>query len=145
MKILLTLCAIAALAVGNASASDERVGLFKNVTGAVTVVRSSGDLPATAGMPLHKADKVVTQAGGSGGIVFTDGTTLSVGSATEVDIRDYAFDAKSSRFAFDVYLAKGTAVYSSGKIGKLAPQAVAVSTPKATVGVRGTRFIIQAE
>jgi hypothetical protein len=44
-----------------------------------------------------------------------------------------------------MYLKKGSAVYNSGKIGKLSPESVKLSTPRATVGVRGTRFIIKVE
>ena len=77
--------------------------------------------------------------------MFKDGTLLTVGSATEVQIRDYVFEPKMAKYEFSVYLSKGTAIYSSGKIGKLSPQSVRVDTPTATVGVRGTRFIITAE
>ena len=52
---------------------------------------------------------------------------------------------KNSRYEFSLYMARGTAIYSSGKIGKLSPESVKVNTPTATVGVRGTRFIINAD
>ena len=128
-----------------AAAQEDHVAIFKNVAGGVKVVRSNADLNAAPGMGLFKSDRVVSDAGASAGLVFRDGTTLTVGSSTDVAIRDYAFEPKDSRYAFAVYMAKGTAIYSSGKIGKLAPAAVMVETPKAAVGVRGTRFIIQAE
>ena len=71
MKALLAACVLGTLAAGSAMASDDRVALFKNVSGSITVVRSGGDVAAAAGMPLHRADKVVTQPGASAGIVFT--------------------------------------------------------------------------
>jgi hypothetical protein len=128
-----------------AMAQDLHVAIFKNVSGAVKVVRNDIDLNATAGMALLKSDRVVSDAGASGGIVFKDGTLLTVGASTDVAIRDYVFEPKESKYAFSLYLTKGTAIYSSGKIGKLSPDSVTVNTPRATVGVRGTRFIIEAD
>ena len=125
--------------------ADDHVAIFKNVTGPIKVLRADGPVDATSGSPLFVADKVVSGVGGSAGIVFKDGTLLTVGPASEVHLRDYVFEPKEARFDFSVYLAKGTAIYSSGKIGKLAPEKVKVDTPTATVGVRGTRFIVTAE
>ena len=141
---VLGLWLVCAAAIAGAP-EQERVGLFKNVTGTIRVVRNDGAVKAAPGTELFRSDKVVSEAGASGGIVFIDGTLLTVGPATEMLLRDYAFDAKASRFAFSLYLAKGTAIYSSGKIGKLAPESVSVDTPRATVGVRGTRFMISAD
>ena len=73
------------------------------------------------------------------------GTRLTLGPGSELLVRDYVFEPRQARYAFSVHLAKGQAIYSSGKIGKLAPGSVKVSSPMATVGVRGTTFIIQAE
>ena len=138
---LIATCAVA----GPVPGQDEHVAIFKNLSGTVKVIRNSVVVDATNGMTLSKSDQVVSGAGASGGIVFKDGTLLTVGSSTEVLIRDYVFEPKDSKYAFSVYLAKGTAIYSSGKIGKLAPDTVSVDTPRATVGVRGTRFIVKAE
>ena len=134
------------LAVSSAAgAQGAHVAILKNVSGSVTLVRNGIGLAGANGMHLVETDRVVTGADSAGGIVFRDGTLLTVGPSSEVDIRSYAFEPRDSRYAFSVYLAKGTAIYSSGKIGKLAPEAVSVSTPRATVGVRGTRFIVTAE
>ncbi|MCW5623947.1 MAG: FecR domain-containing protein [Burkholderiales bacterium] len=127
------------------SAAEEHVAIFKNVSGAVNVMRGDTQIKATGGMPLHRSDTVRSAADASGGIAFKDGTLLTLGPSTELSIRDYVFEPKASQYAFSVYLARGSAIYSSGKIGKLAPDAVRVDTPRAAVGVRGTRFIVHAE
>jgi hypothetical protein len=126
-------------------ADDAHVALFKNVTGTMKVVRQDQSLDATPGMTLQTTDKVVSGPNSSAGIVFKDGTLVTVGASSEIEIRDYAFETQKSDYKFAMYLAKGSAVYSSGKIGKLAPEAVKIDTPTTTVGVRGTRFIITAE
>jgi hypothetical protein len=128
-----------------AVAEDAHVALFKTVSGQVRVLRDNASLEAASGMILFVSDHIVSGAGASAGIVFKDGTLLTLGQVTDVKVRDYVFQPKEARYAFSMYLAKGSAIYSSGKIGKLAPESVKVDTPTSTVGVRGTRFIIQAD
>lgn len=128
-----------------ADAQGEHVAHFKSVVGKVSVMRADGPIVAQAGTLLHVADRLISAPGASAGIAFKDGTLLTLGPATELLVRDFVFEPREARYAFSVYLAKGSAIYSSGKIGKLAPESVNVNTPMATVGVRGTSFIIQAE
>ena len=145
-KTLTTLAMLAGLcaAAAPAQAGDEHVALFKNVAGHVRVLRQDGSLDAQPGMQLFIADRLVSDAGASAGIVFRDGTLLTLGAASDVKVRDYVFDPRQAKYAFSVYLAKGSAIYSSGKIGKLSPESVKVDTPTSTVGVRGTRFVVEA-
>lgn len=109
------------------------------------IARNGEMLDAVPGTNLFTSDKVVSGVGGSAVIVFKDGTLLTVDPATQVQIGDDVFEPKIAKYQFSVYLAKGTSIYSSGKIGKLAPESVRVDTPTATVGARGMRFIITAE
>jgi hypothetical protein len=137
--------ALASLAAPVRAADDAHVALFKNVTGTMKIVRADQSLDAAPGMTLFTSDRIVSGPNSTAGIVFKDGTLVTVGSSSELQIRDYAFETKDSKYSFAMYLAKGSAVYSSGKIGKLAPEAVRIDTPTTTVGVRGTRFIVTAD
>ena len=155
MKRFLSLLAMASLAclvmpahaadakVADAHAITEHAALVKSVTGVVKVTRQHDTFDATGGTTLQVSDRIVTAPGGSAAIVFRDGTLLTLGSGADILVRDYVFAPKDNKFAFSLYLAKGSAIYESGKIGKLSPQSVRVETPKATVGVRGTRFLIE--
>ena len=147
MKKTLLACAIAAAsaAAAPAYAVDDHVAMFKNVTGTMRIVRNDTTIDATPGATLLTSDRVVSGVDSSAGIVFKDGTLVTVGPSSEIQIRSYAFEPKDSKFAFGLYLARGQAIYASGKIGKLSPESVKVESPTATVGVRGTRFIIKAE
>jgi hypothetical protein len=42
-------------------------------------------------------------------------------------------------------MVQGTAVYISGIIAKLSPQSVRFETPNATIGIRGTRFLVKVD
>lgn len=143
--ILRTFFLVALFVSGIAGAQDAHVAIFKNISGSLKVIRNDSPIDATVGMPLFKSDRVVSTAGATGGIAFKDGTSITIGPSSEISIRDFAFEPAESKYAFSMYLAKGTAIYSSGKIGKVSPESVHVETPNAVVGVRGTRFIVSAD
>lgn len=128
-----------------AVAGEDHAALVKSVNGVVQVFRQHQTFEAKAGTTLKVSDRIVTAPGASAAIVFRDGTLLTLGSAADILLRDYVFEPRNEKFAFSLYLAKGSAIYESGKIGKLSPQSVRVETPTATVGVRGTRFLIEAK
>lgn len=126
------------------SAAEPHVALVKSVSGGVSIVQGGATRAAAGGSQLHVSDRLITAPGATAAIVFKDGTMLTLGGGADVQLRDYLFAPKAGRYAFSLYLDKGSAIYESGKIGKLAPEVVKVETPKATVGVRGTRFLIEA-
>jgi hypothetical protein len=87
----------------------------------------------------------VAPAGATAGISFRDGTRVAVGPSSELLLRNYVFRPKDAVYAFDLHLAHGSALYSSGTLAKVAPTTVKISTPNAMIGVRGTRFIVEAD
>lgn len=146
MRNMMAVVFIAIFSIANvAMAQDEHVALFKNVSGDVKIIRDNSDLVAVVGTQLMRSDIVVSGPHSSGGIVFKDGTLLTLGSSTEIEISRYMFQPEEAKYDFSLYLKKGTAIYSSGKLGKLSPESVSINTPRATVGVRGTRFIVKAD
>lgn len=145
-KILALLAAVwLACCAWPVAATESHVGLVKGVSGTVSIVQASATRTAEAGTQLQVADRIVTAPGATASIVFRDGTMLTLGGSADVRVRDYVFEPKANRYAFSMYMDKGSAIYESGKIGRLAPESVKVETPQATVGVRGTRFLIEAD
>lgn len=126
-------------------ADDGHIAVIRQISGHVTVVRDAMEIPAALGMNLMRSDKLVSAADGSAGMIFEDGTLLTLGKSSEVNLTRYSFSPADSNYAFSAYLKRGTAIYSSGKIGKIAPQSVSVETPKAVIGVRGTRFLVSVD
>jgi hypothetical protein len=126
-------------------ADEDHAALIKSVHGDVKITRAHENIEAASGATLLVSDHVTTANGASAAIVFRDGTLLTLGSGADILVRDYVFEPRNGKFSFDLFLAKGSAIYESGKIGKLSPQSVKVETPKATVAVRGTRFLIEAD
>ena len=129
---------------GRAMAAENYVALVRSVSGTVKVAREGATLDVVSNTKLQIADHVIAAPRATAAIVFKDGTLLTLGGGADILVRDYVFEPKADNYAFSVYMAKGSAIYESGRIGKLAPQSVKIETPTATVGVRGTRFLIEA-
>jgi hypothetical protein len=127
---------------GYSVAQDEHAGVIKTMFGEVDIRRGQMLVTARPGIPVIDKDVVVTSYNAFAGIMFTDGTVITIGPGTEFRIDTYIFEPQDDAYYFSFYLEKGSAIYNSGKIGKLSPQSVKLATPKATVGIRGTRFII---
>lgn len=144
-SVSIGLAALLAGATLPALAADSHVALVKSVSGQVTISGGHATRPATGGAQLDIADRIVAAPGATAALVFRDGTLLTLGGGADIQVRDYVFEPKVGRYAFSLYLQKGAAIYESGRIGKLAPESVKVDTPRATVGVRGTRFLVQAD
>lgn len=85
-------------------------------------------------------DTVRTQQG-KVGLTFADNTRVQVTENSKLVIDDFVYDPNSKKGGkLAVNIALGTVRYASGQIAKNNPQAVAVNTPSATIGVRGTDF-----
>lgn len=145
MRIVQTALVVWLSLASLAYAQTDHVAVFKNVAGQVVVVRGDSELVPGIGSNVVRTDVIRTGPNSSAGIVFMDGTRLTVGASTELQVRQYVFEPADGKYDFNAFLKKGSVVYSSGKLGKLAPEAVSLNTPRATTGVRGTRFILKEE
>jgi hypothetical protein len=86
------------------------------------------------------ADEVRTTRG-KVGITFQDNTQVQVNENSKLVIDDFVYDPKTTKGGkLAINVASGTVRYASGQIAKNSPQSVAVNTPTATIGVRGTDF-----
>ena len=140
--ILYTLAFLFSSLVIPGLAGAEDVGFVKTMEGELYVMRDARKEVVNPGMQLWAGDKVYTGADGKAGIVFRDGTVVTLGNNSVFDIRGYTFLPSENEYDFSMYMEKGEMLYTSGKLGKLAPEKVKLATPRATVGVRGTRFLV---
>ena len=124
-----------------AEAGDE-VGTVRTLKGDAHVVRDGRNITADKGFRLMQDDTVVTGEESSLGLVLKDSTRISIGPSTVIRISEFAFSPSEKKFSLVTRMFKGTAAYVSGIIGNLAPAAVRFDTPKASLGIRGTRFLV---
>lgn len=123
----------------------EAIGAIKKLNGAATLVREKTEHKVNLGAPIFMKDVVKTDKTGSLGITFKDNTMISIGPNTVYTIDEYVYEPQEQKLAFVSKVSKGTLHFISGNITKLAPDAVKVRTPEATIGCRGTRFLIKVE
>lgn len=119
------------------------VGQVKTLVSGASVARGGKQQSAELGAPVFEGDVVSTDGSGSVGITFLDGTVLSLGADSELTIDAFVFDPQDRQLSFAAKFLKGTATYLSGRIAKLAPEKVSLSTPFTTIGIRGTRVLIK--
>ena len=122
----------------------ESAGLVKTVQGSVRILRNGELLAAAPGSAIMSADRIQVAEKSSISITLRDGTMLTLGPRADLLLRHYQFAPQTGSYGFNAYLIKGSAIYTSGKIGKVSPESVRIDTPTGTVGVRGTRFVIEA-
>ena len=119
-------------------------GRIKTVTGTAFVVRESVTLVARPGDAIFATDTLRT-ADGSLGVTLQDDTRLSLGANSEVKLDRYVFAPAEGGLGMVLKFVRGVSVYVSGRIAKLAPDAVRLEAPSAIVGVRGTTVAIRIE
>ncbi len=121
----------------------DSIGHVQTLKGSALIVRGNTIKSVKIGEILYQNDLIRTSKDGSAGIVLTDDTTLSLGPGSEFIIKNYTFDPKKGKFALLTRMVKGTFVYLSGLIGKLAPGSIRLELPDATIAVRGTKLLIE--
>ena len=136
-----------------------QAGIVKVVRGEVQVQRQGAGAPAAVqqtaspqaasspvflhvGDRLFSGDRVVTADGAAVGITLRDDTLVSLGPKSSFVLEQYNFNESSGEGNVAVRVVKGTLRYVTGLIGKHAPERQQVMTPTATIGIRGTDFIV---
>jgi hypothetical protein len=128
-----------------ASAGQLAAGRVKTVTGEAFVVRGDKTVPVQVGHEVFESDRVRTGTDGRVGLMLKDDTRVSIGPQSEVRVETFRYAPAEGHLALALRFVQGVAVYVSGKIAKLAPDAVRLETPAAIVGVRGTTVAVNVE
>ena len=121
----------------------EIAGVVKTLQGEARIDRSGMSLEAQVGIPVHAGDRIRVGKTGSIGISMRDETLISLGPNSDLVIDGYAYNPTTREGKVETSILKGTLRYVTGLIAKLNPGAVKVTTPTATVGIRGTDFIVE--
>jgi hypothetical protein len=132
---------------GGASAADGSsvVGTIQKASGMATIVREGRSLVALTGLEILEGDTLRTGPDGSVGVIFRDDTVLSLGPESVLVVDEYVFAPRQGKFSIVLRMLKGTAGYLSGLISKLAPESARFDTPTASIGIRGTHFVVRVD
>ena len=116
--------------VGSVSNSKGRSLISRANVGGITVQNDLG----------VKMEDLIETGKGSLSILFRDETTVDVSEHSMLLIDDFVYDPATSTGALAIKATFGTLRYVSGEIAKNAAENVNISTPTASVAVRGTEF-----
>ncbi|MEW6720752.1 MAG: FecR domain-containing protein [Thermodesulfobacteriota bacterium] len=146
-RFLLATVLLAALPIVSWGASPPRedtIGIVRVSKGEASIIRGEKSFPAAVGSRIEMGDILRTGADGSVGVILRDNSSLSLGPRSDMVIGKFLFSPADGRMALFARLARGTMAYMSGLIGKLSPESVRFETPTATIGIRGTCFVVKA-
>lgn len=122
----------------------EVVGAVERLKGPASRTGSSGEVVLTAGGQILDGDVLKTGNGSRMIVRFQDESTLTLGENAEVLVDDLIYvpaGREPESGSQSLKFVQGVFRYVSGKVGKAIPQNVALNTPVATIGIRGTEVI----
>jgi len=114
-------------------------GQVTEITGPTQITRGSDKIIAALKTGIESNDKVET-LNSKTGITFADETHVTISEHSKLLVDDFVYDPKSSSGKIGLKAPLGTVRYFSGKIAHNNRNNVKVSTPTASIAVRGTDF-----
>ena len=126
-------------------AQPSAAGRIDRLAGTAVVLRAGAQVPLKAGDTVLETDVLRTGPDGRIGVTLKDDTRLSLGPSSEVRLEKFLYAPSEGKIGLALRVVRGLMAYVSGRIAKIAPDAVRLETPAAIVGVRGTTLVIQAE
>lgn len=139
-KSALMLALVSAAFAGNAGASAGRIDFS---IGGVVATRPNGqERPLAKGSELESGDTIRTNDGRAQ-IRFPDGAYVSLQPNTIFGVREYNYEGKTDGKERGFFsLLKGAMRAVTGLIGRVNRSTFQITTPTATVGIRGTGGLI---
>ena len=119
---------------------SDPIGVITLVQGVVRVKRTDGtEDTVEAGAEIFEGDVVETKEGAAVGIEFEDKTTLSLGADARMVLDEFVYNPAANSGNLGVSVLQGAFSFVSGEVAKLSPDSMVVTTPTATIGIRGTK------
>ena len=117
----------------------EPVGQITALQGSAFIIRTDGTkVQASDGAPIFQGDTIETAAKGAVGITFADQSTFSLADEGQMVIDEMVYDPGTQSGKSAISVAEGIFTFVSGQIAKTDVGAMTISTPVATIGIRGT-------
>lgn len=138
LSILLTILGMMVICSQEVQASIGQVSLHE---GNAAIDRKDGDkdIIVEKNLDVFSYDTVKT-GNGKVGIEFIDNTRVDVTQHSKLVIDEFVYDPNTKKGKLSLKAKLGTVRYASGQIAKNSKQDVMITTPTATIGVRGTDF-----
>lgn len=134
---------IVLFALGTLLFAAEGVARLVSLEGEVHIRRANMLMLSKIGMEMTVQDVIDSREDGRARIVFHDETVVTVGPNTTFAID--AFHNENQAASLQLESRRGALRVITGQIGKIAPDQFKVKTRTATIGVRGTQFVVAIE
>ena len=115
------------------------IGNVDKLEGKGVIDRNKTDITLEQELPIEHYDTVKT-GNGKVGILFIDDTRVDVTQHSKLIIDEFVYDPNTKKGKLNLSAKLGTIKYASGQIAKTSRQDIVITTPTATIGVRGTDF-----
>src|SRR5690554_3898150 len=122
------------------AATDAALVLFSH--GNVVLTNNSGSYPLEKGASVASGDTVITGDDGRVQLRFTDGGLVSLMPNSRFAVEEYSQPTEDAEGSVSVNLIKGGLRALSGSIGKKDKDSYKLKTDVATLGIRGTQFVV---
>jgi len=117
----------------------QAIGKITTADGAVTVQRMDQSIQLNQGDFIYLND-IIESNTSAVGIAFADETTMSVDPNSTMVIDDFVYDPENpTTGSMNANVLEGNFSFVSGQIAKVGADAMKVTTPVLTIGVRGTQ------
>ncbi len=133
------------LLISPISMAAERIGLVKTYEPVAKVIRQGTETTLQVGAEVFEGDTIVTDSNGAVGIIFSDGAVLTLGPSGKLIVENFLFKPADQKVSFISRVVKGSVAFMSGAIGRISPGSVQFKTPTATLGLRGTKILINVD
>ena len=115
------------------------IGNVDKLEGKGVIDRDKTDITLEEELPIEQYDTVKT-GNGKVGILFIDDTRVDVTQHSKLIIDEFVYDPNTKKGKLNLSAKLGTIKYASGQIAKTSRQDIIITTPTATIGVRGTDY-----
>lgn len=117
--------------------------ILVDTTGSIYVERDGNRVDLAKGDSIYEDDVIITGPETVANIKFLDDTISQLSPGTELRIADFNFAAGEESLVMN--LVERAIRATSGKVVELNPMGFEVVTPTATLGIRGTEFLANAD
>lgn len=124
-----------------AQSGQNPIGVVEDAFGQVTAQRADGSrVELKKGDPVYQGDVVETGGESAIGIRFADDTAFAMEDGGRIVLDQLIYNPASQSGSASLTVLQGAFVFVTGQIGHTNPDNFSVSTPLATIGIRGTVF-----
>ncbi|HIC44326.1 MAG TPA: hypothetical protein EYO73_08605, partial [Sulfurimonas sp.] len=120
--------------------ANTSIGKITALKGIAEIRQGTNVKSAQLGSELVRHDNIITKEKTKVQVIFEDETIITIGENSHFSIDEYITDGSDSEVKLSLF--KGAMRAITGKIGQANPGKFKVKTKTATIGIRGTNFVV---